>query len=124
MLLPEVAVQLIMQDLTQDREAAIGTLQLSIKYGDSHFVLDPDDEVGYDLSIMKACRNIRRAEAADSNTNEDHSSTYRLKKRLRRKRTTPNEVSVVFDSDGEPIGEDVDGDHHRKRQRITSDRGN
>ena len=118
-LLPEVAVKLMMDDLTQDRAATIDTLQHSVKYGDTRFVLDPDDEVEYDLSIREACRHMRDAAPGDSYRDGDCSTTGRTKRRVRRKRTTLKEVSAASDTGGESIAEDVDDGPERKRQRMS-----
>lgn len=57
-LLPELAVHLIMQDLSQDRATAIDTMLASIKYGNAQFRLDLEDEHACNLMISKAYHNI------------------------------------------------------------------
>ena len=67
-LLPEVAVHLIMQDLDQDRATAIVTLRSSMRYGDSKFVLDPDDEPSYDLLLSNVLRETQSLDPTCVNT--------------------------------------------------------
>ena len=62
-LLPELTVHLIMQDLGQDRATAIDTLLASIKYGNSQFPLDLEDEHACDLMIQEAFRDIHMSES-------------------------------------------------------------
>lgn len=114
-LVPEVAVRLIMEDLSQDRAAAIRTLLRSMKYGDSRFVLDPDNEPEYDLSILDACRNIRGAQFSGSYTDEEYNSTSGMR---RRKRNVVNKTSVTLDTARVNGGEDLDGGPERKRQKV------
>ena len=115
-LLPEVAVRLIMQDLSQDRAAAIRTLLDSMKYGDSRFVLDSDNELEYDLSILDACRNIQGTQSPDSYISQGLSTTRR--RRLERKRKLSNQASIVLDTARTDVGEDVEDGPERKRQKV------
>lgn len=68
-LLPEVAVRLIMQDLGQDREAAMATMQWSVSYGESQFPLRDRDEDMADLMLTQLRRSILpvRDVSADGN---------------------------------------------------------
>ena len=59
-LLPEAAVQLIMDDLTQDRREAMETLNSSIWYGDSQYPLDAEDETKYDQMVLDEYHDLRR----------------------------------------------------------------
>ena len=116
MLLPEVAVRLIMQDLSQDRAAAIRTLLASMKYGDSRFVLDPDNELEYDLSILDACQNIHGTQSPDLYTNQGLGAARR--RRLERKRKVLNQASIVLDAVRTDVGEDFDDGPERKRKKV------
>ena len=62
-LLPEAAVQLIMGDLTQDRRAALETLNSSIWYGDSQYPLNAEDETKYDQMVFEEYGDIRRIQS-------------------------------------------------------------
>ena len=111
-----------MQDLSQDRSSAIETLQSSVKYGDTRFVLDPDNERGYDFSIQEACCNIDRAESPDLRTIGGYNSTSRTKAGLRRRRTSVDNTAITSDASGMDAGEDLEDGSERKRQRMTEKR--
>ena len=65
-LLPEVAVQLIMNNLTQDRREALETLNSSIWYGDSQYPLNAEDETKYDQMVFEEYHDIRRIQSSYS----------------------------------------------------------
>ena len=108
-----------MQDLSQNRSTAIETLLRSVKYGDVRFVLNPDNEPEYDLSIGKACCNIDDLESPDSCIIGGSNTTNRNKTYRRRKRISINVTAITSDGTGGDAGEGPDDAPERKRQRVT-----
>ena len=117
-LLPEVAVRLIMQDLSQDRATAIGTLKRSIKYGDSRFILDFHNEVEYDLSISDACRNIHVVQSSEVHVNKRYNSTAGISSRFQNKRNSLNNASLILVTGTKDVDEGLDDGPAKKRQRV------
>ena len=115
-LLPEVAIHLIMEDLGQDRATAIGTLLSSMKYGDSRFVLDPDNEYEYDQNISDACKTIHAIQSPKSCRGKEYDNTSGIGRHVGRKRKLLSEASVS--TAREDVGEGLDDGPEMKRQRV------
>lgn len=118
MLLPEVAVHLIMEDLSQDRATAIDTMLRSMKYGDTRFVLEPEDELEYDTSILQACCNKPRFESSGSYTTGENDATNGVGKRTRRGRATAIEMSAC-DAAKVDVGACLEDGPERKRRKVS-----
>lgn len=114
-LLPELAVRLIMQDLGQDRASAINTLLASIKYGNTRFPLDLEDERVCNLMIWKAYRNIR----VEGESGCDPQAINQ--KGVKRRRVLRSMLPAILDTvEGDTDGHPNDG-AERKRQKGSSD---
>ena len=107
-----------MQDLSQDRATAIGTLKRSMKYGDSRFILDSDNELEYDLSISDACRNIHVVQSSDVHTNKRYNSTAGIRSRIQEKRNSLNNASLTLEKGTKDVDEGLDDGPAKKRQRV------
>ena len=114
-------MRLIMEDLEQNRAAAIDTMLRSMKYGDRQFILDPDDEPAYDSSILDACRTIPSVGPCDPHTNNVYRITSGMTASTLRKRIT-RETSPLVDNAGvADNGEDIDDGHDGKRRKVSQE---
>ena len=69
-LLPEVALRLIMEDLTEDRAGAMANMQWSIWYGLRRYPLRQEHEVEYDMMLAELYREVHPIQPVDSDGNE------------------------------------------------------